>query len=114
MSAKPCAPFVVAGMSHALLTSVRNGPGINVFTRTVGPNASASPSVNAFEPALAAEYGSCAGCGRRDPLELTLMIDPPPSATMRWPTSVDNRNGPLRLRFTTASNSFSVTEPSDS
>ena len=42
------------------------------------------------------------------------MIDPPPSATMRSPTRVDNRNGPLKLRFTTASNSFSVTVDSDS
>ena len=42
------------------------------------------------------------------------MIEPPPSATIRSPTSADNRNGPLRLRLTTASNSFSVTEPSDS
>ena len=94
--------------------SVRNGPGINVLTRTVGPKASASPSVNALSPALAAEYGSCSGRGRRDPLELTLMIDPPPSATIRSPTRADNRNGPLRLRLTTASNSFSVTELSDS
>ena len=94
--------------------SVRNGPGINVLTRTVGPKASASPSVSALSPALAAEYGSCSGRGRRDPLELTLMIDPPPSATIRSPTSADNRNGPLRLRLTTASNSFSVTELSDS
>src|SRR5882757_2179556 len=113
-SAKCCAPLVVAGISHALLTSVRNGPGINVLTRTVGPNARASPSVNALSPALAAEYGSCSGLGRRDPLELTLMIDPPPSATIRSPTRVDNRNGPLRLRLTTASNSFSVTALSDS
>ena len=58
-SAKCRAPAVVASMSHALLMSVRNGPGINVFTRTVGPNASASPSVNALSPALAAAYGSC-------------------------------------------------------
>src|SRR5215203_879873 len=101
-------------MSHALLISVRKGPGIKVFTRTVGPYASARPSVNALSPALAAEYGSCSGRGRRDPLELTLMIDPPPSATMRSPTSVDNRNGPLRLRLTTASNSFSETEGRDS
>ncbi len=42
------------------------------------------------------------------------MIDPPPSATIRSPTRADSRNGPLRLRLTTESNSFSVTEPSDS
>ena len=40
--------------SHAALTSVRKGPGISVFTRTVGPKASARPSVIAFSPALAA------------------------------------------------------------
>ena len=54
LSAKLWAPLVVAGMSHALLTSVKNGPGIKVFTRTVGPRARASPSVNALSPALAA------------------------------------------------------------
>src|SRR6476660_3017312 len=42
------------------------------------------------------------------------MMDPPPSATIRSPTRADNRNGPFRLRLTTESNNFSVTEPSDS
>src|SRR3954453_10344872 len=59
LSANRWAPAVVASMSQALLMSVRNGPGINVLTRTVGPKASASPSVSALSPALAAEYGSC-------------------------------------------------------
>jgi hypothetical protein len=40
--------------SPALLISVKNGPGIRVLTRTVGPNACASPSVIALIPALAA------------------------------------------------------------
>ena len=34
--------------------SVRNGPHWIAFTRTVGPNARAKPSVRAFNPALAA------------------------------------------------------------
>ena len=38
---------------HAALMSVRNGPGISVFTRTVGPYAFASPSVIAFSPDFA-------------------------------------------------------------
>ena len=42
------------------------------------------------------------------------MMEPPPPVTMRSPTSADNRNGPLKFRFTTASNSISGTEPSDS
>ena len=50
--------------------------------------------------------------GRSDPVELTLMIDPRPAATIRSPTSADNRKGPLRFRLTTASNSFSVTSVS--
>ena len=47
--------------------------------------------------------------GRSDPVVLTLMIEPRPAATIRSPTNADNRNGPLRLRLTTASNSFSLT-----
>ena len=97
-----------------MLISVRKGPAINVLTRTVGPNAFASPSVNALSPALAAAYGSMSGAGRSDPVELTLMIDPPPAATIRSPTNADSRNGPLRLRFVTASNSFSLTDVSES
>ena len=42
------------------------------------------------------------------------MIDPPPAATIRSPISADSRNGPFKFRLTTASNSFSVTEASDS
>ena len=52
------------------------------------------------------------GVGRSDPAVLTLMIEPRPAATIRSPTNADNRNGPLRLRLTTASNSFSVTSVS--
>jgi len=89
--------------------SVRNGPAINVFTRTAGPNALARPSVSALRPAFAAAYGSIVGSGRIEPLELMLTMRPPPSATIRSPTRTDNRNGPLRFRFITASNSFSVT-----
>ena len=59
-----------------LLTSVRNGPAINVFTRTKGPNAFASASVIAFRPAFAAAYGTMSGAGRSDPAVLTLMIEP--------------------------------------
>ena len=92
--------------------SVRNGPGISVLTRTVGPNAKASPSVMAFRPAFDAAYGMNDGCGRSEPWVLTLMIEPPPAATIRSPISADNRKGPLRLRLTTASNSSSVTSVS--
>ena len=52
------------------------------------------------------------GCGRSEPWVLTLMMAPPPSATMRSPTNAESRNGPLRLRFVTASNNFSVTSDS--
>ena len=52
------------------------------------------------------------GVGRSEPAVLTLMIEPRPAATIRSPTNADNRNGPLRLRLTTASNSFSVTSVS--
>ena len=37
LRAKRWAPAVVASISQALLMSVRNGPGIRVLTRTVGP-----------------------------------------------------------------------------
>src|SRR5690625_5796482 len=47
--------------------SVKNGPGMSVFTRTVGPNAWASASVIVLSPALAAAYGMNAGCGRSEP-----------------------------------------------
>ena len=40
--------------SHALLMSVRKGPGISVLTRTVGPKARARPSVIALSPAFEA------------------------------------------------------------
>ena len=50
--------------------------------------------------------------GRSEPAELTLMIDPRPAATIRSPTNADNRNGPLKFRFTTASKSFSLTSVS--
>ena len=43
-----------ASRSHALEMSVRKGPGMMQFTRTVGPNARAKPSVIAFTAALAA------------------------------------------------------------
>src|ERR1700759_4321408 len=78
---------------HDLLTSVRNGPAINVLTRTVGPSARAKPSVIALSPAFADAYGMMSGAGRSDPAVLTLMIDPPPVATIRSPTNADNRNG---------------------
>src|SRR5262249_59488313 len=100
LSAKPCAPFVVAGMSQALLMSVRNGPGINVLTRTVGPKASANPSVSALSAALAAEYGSCSGRGRRDPLDLPLMMGPPPAAPIRSPQTAANRTRPFGRHLT--------------
>jgi hypothetical protein len=41
-------------MSQAFEMSVRNGPAMMQFTRTVGPKALAKPSVRAFRPALAA------------------------------------------------------------
>src|SRR5439155_14879061 len=47
--------------------------------------------------------------GRTAPVLLTLMIEPPPSATIRSPTSADSRNGPFRLTAITLSKSSSVT-----
>ena len=49
-----CARLRNASRSHALEMSVRNGPGMMQFTRTVGPNARAKPSVIAFTAAFAA------------------------------------------------------------
>ncbi len=51
-NALPAKGVAVSSKFQALLTSVRNGPGINVFTRTVGPNAFARPSVRVFSPAF--------------------------------------------------------------
>ena len=49
------------------------------------------------------------GAGRMDPVLETLMIEPPPAATIRVPTSAVRRNGPFRLRPTTFSHMVSVT-----
>ena len=67
------------------------------LTRTVGPKACASPTVIAFTPALAAAYGTMSRVGRTAPVLETLMIEPPPAATIRSPTSAASRNGPFRL-----------------
>jgi hypothetical protein len=101
-------------MSQAWLMSAKNAPGWIVLTRMLGPNASANPSVSALSPAFAAAYGSISGRGRIAAMELTLMIEPPPVATIRSPTSAANLHGPFRFRFTTASNNFSFTAVSDS
>ena len=47
--------------------------------------------------------------GRTAPVLETLMIEPPPPATIRSPTSAASRNGPLRLTPITLSKSSSVT-----
>ena len=67
----------------------------------------------AFQPAFDAAYGMNGdGCGRSEPWVLTLMITPPPPATIRSPTSADNRKGPLRVQVDHQSNSFSLTSVS--
>ena len=43
-----------ASTSQALEMSVRNGPTMIPFDRTVGPNVTAKPTVSVFRPALAA------------------------------------------------------------
>ena len=50
--------------------------------------------------------------GRTAPVELTLMIDPPPASSIRSPTSAASRNGPFRLTPMTLSKSSSVTSVS--
>jgi hypothetical protein len=58
-NAKPVNRFPLScSRFHALLTSVRYGPAINVLTRTVGPYCLARPSVIALRPAFAIAYGN--------------------------------------------------------
>ena len=66
----------------------------------------------ALTPALAAAYGTMSLVGRTAPVLETLMIEPPPAATIRSPTSAARRNGPLRLTAITLSNSSSLTSVS--
>ena len=99
-------------MSQLRAIVVRNGPGITALTRTVGPNAWARPIVIALTPAFAAAYGTMSLVGRMAPVLETLMIEPPPAATIRSPTSAARRNGPLRLTPITLSNRSSVTSDS--
>ncbi len=93
--------------SHALLISVRNGPGINVLTRTVGPNAAASPLGHRVQPGL--------GGGVRDERRMRAqrtvgadIDDHPPAAVGNHAFTHERRKaeGPFRFRFITASNSF--------
>ena len=105
-------------MSQSVEMLVRNGPGMIALTRTFGPSASASPTVIALTPALAAAYGTMLAVGRTAPVLLTLMIDPPPtspslfSAAIRSPTRADSRNAPFRLTANTLSHSSSETSDS--
>src|SRR4051794_9057946 len=104
--------FSKASRSQALLMSVRNGPGMMQFTRTLGPNARAMPTVMALRPALAVAYGSSVGVGWPAATLLTLMIEPPSPAAMWAPASDDRRNGPRRFTPITLSNRSSVTSGS--
>ena len=80
--------------AQCLVTSVWNGPGITVFTRTFGLYAPAKPSVSALRPAFAIAYGRSNVFGRCDPAVLTLMIEPPSPSNMRLPNNEPRRNGP--------------------
>src|SRR5207245_5953664 len=102
-----------ASTFHAFEMSVRNGPAIIQFTRTLGPYACAKAMVKALRPALAAPYGVSIGVGRTAAMLLMLMIEPPAPPAMRLPTSADNRNGPLRFTASTLSHSASLTSTSD-
>ena len=89
--------------------SVANAPGRIAFTRTVGANVSASPTVKALSPALAHAYGSSFALAISEPIVPTLMIDPPPASRMCVAASVANRNGPLRFTASVLSKRSSVT-----
>ena len=54
------------------------------------------------------------GVGCTAPTLQMLMIEPPPPAAIRVPTSALSRNGPLRLTASTLSNSSSLTESTES
>src|SRR5216683_4995666 len=91
--AKVSARFEKTTGSQALLTSVRKVPAMIALQRTIGPKACAKPTVIALSPALAEAYGMMSARGRTAPVLLMLMIDPPPAAAMRLPTSAVRRNG---------------------
>ena len=82
---------------------------MTALTRTLGPSASANPTVSAFNPAFAAAYGRMSCVGRTPPIELMLTTEPPPASIIRAPTSDVSRNGPFRLTASVLSHSSSVT-----
>ena len=97
--------------SATILT--KNGPGVMQFTRTLGANAFANEMVRLFNPALAVPYGTSVGLGRREAVLDTIMMLPPLPLAILVPTTLERRNGPLRLTAMTLSYKSSVCSASD-